>query len=132
MKLTGKFTRYLLALIALLHGVWLVFIAYVSFGFERAFQAPWTLPKFPKNVVFLLAGILFLWITYLVSRRRRWARVLAGSALSGTIIWLLYDFFSSEPSQWNGLLCLIPFIVGLGLSMMSSTESSAQPTEKLA
>ena len=132
MKLRGKFPRYALSVIALFHGVVFLFIADLSFGIDKAFHSQWILTNFLQNMTFLLVAIFFLWIAYLLFRIRQWARVFAALAFSGTLIWLLYDFLSSEPSEWKSLLWLIPSVVGLVFLLAPSSESSTQPTEKLA
>lgn len=132
MILSGRYSRWSVSIIASFHGALFVFIAYLSYRFDRAFHSQWITHNLIQNSSFLLAGVFFLWIAYLLCKQHRRAKIFAALSFSGTLIWLLYDFFSSEPSDWRGLIWLIPSTAGLGMLLMLSTKSSAQPREKFA
>jgi hypothetical protein len=132
MKLTGNLSRWLVSILALYYGVFFLFVTGGSYYSDRIFNIQWVLPNFLQNLSFLAAGMLFLWIPYLLFKRHRWAKTLAALAFVGALIWLLDQFLSTEPSDWHGALWFIPAIVGLGLLFVPSKMSSAQPSEKLA
>jgi hypothetical protein len=99
-----SFGRWLLIAVCTFEGIFFCFIAYVAYGFDRAFHSQWLSHNLFQNLTFLVCGLTGLYSSFAILKRRPWAKYLSGILLLGVTIWVLVEYFSYEPHAWLELL----------------------------
>jgi glucose dehydrogenase len=128
----AKLIRWILVTICALEGLFFLFLSYIAYGINHAFQSQWVPENLRQNIVFLSTGLLFVIASYLLFRRRPSARYLSAFLFCGLTIWVLIDTFSRHPPTWSVLYWAAPPGIAFLLLLSLWTAQGVWRMEKSA
>lgn len=104
--------RWLVMLLCVAGAAYLFFVAYFVFLFAKAFRAQWLFANWSQGAVALFVGLFFVLALWVLWRRKRGARLIAGLAFSTFLVWTLYDVVAYDSLTWMHILFVIlPILV---------------------
>jgi glucose dehydrogenase len=124
--------RWILVTICALEGLFFLFLSYIAYGINHAFQSQWVPENLRQNIVFLSTGLLFVIASYLLLRRQPSAKYLSAALFCGLIIWVLIDTFSQHPPTWHVLYWAAPPGIAFLLLLALWTAQGVWRMEKSA
>jgi hypothetical protein len=104
-------------------GIFFCVIAYVAYEFDRGFHSQWQSHNLFQNLIFLLCGLIGLYSSFAIFKRRPWAKYLSGILLLGVTIWVLVEYFSYEPHALLELIWGVPPALAFSYLLFVWTKS---------